>query len=66
MAQGTYSGYTAVLDLFETLGGKFYFPPEVTTTQIGEVTLSFSDYDQGQMAYSIDEENLQGEFPLIR
>ena len=65
-AQGNYSGNTAVLDLFETLGGKFDDPQEVTFTPIGEVTLSFSDCGQGQMTYSFDEEGLQGEFPLLR
>jgi N-acetylneuraminic acid mutarotase len=65
-AQGNYSGNKAVLDLFETLGGKFDDPQEVTTTQVGEVTLSFSDCEQGQMTYSFDEEELQGEFPLIK
>jgi len=65
-AQGNYSGNTAELDLFETLGGKFDDPQMVTTTRIGEVILSFSDCDQGLMAYSFDEEELQGEFPLLR
>ena len=65
-AQGNYSGDTAVLDLFETLGGKFDDPQEVTTTQVGEVMLSFSDCDMGLMSYLFDEEELQGEFPLIR
>ena len=65
-AQGNYSGDTAVLDLFETLGGKFDDPQEVTTTQVGEVTLSFSDCEQGQMTYSFDEGDLQGESPMIR
>jgi hypothetical protein len=65
-AQGNYSGNTAVLDLFETLGGRFDDPQGVTTTQIGEVTLSFSDCDEGQMTYSFDGEGLLGEFPLLR
>ena len=65
-AQGNYTGNTAVLDLFETLGGKFDDPKEVTTTRVGEVTLSFSDCEQGQMTYSLDEEGLQGTFPLLR
>jgi len=65
-AEGNYSGNTAVLDLYETLGGKFDDPQEVTNTPIGEVTLSFTDCGQGQMTYSLDEEELQGEFPLIR
>ena len=65
-AQGNYSGDTAVLDLFETLGGKFDDPQDVTTTQVGEVTLTFSDCDMGMMSYSFDAEELEGEFPLIR
>jgi hypothetical protein len=65
-AQGNYSGDTAVLDLFETFGGKFDDPQEVTTTQVGEVILSFSDCEQGQMTYLFDNEELQGEFPLMR
>jgi len=67
-AQGNYSGNTAELDLWETLGGKFDDPQEVTRTQIGEVTLSFNDCEQGLMSYSIDidEEELLGEFPLNR
>jgi hypothetical protein len=65
-AQGNYSGNTAELDLWETLGGKFDDPQEVTRTRIGEVTLSFSDCEQGLMSYSFDEEELLGEFPLNR
>ncbi len=65
-AQGNYSGDTAVLDLYETLGGIFDDPREVTTTRVGEVSLRFSDCNQGQMTYSIDGKGLQGEFPLNR
>jgi hypothetical protein len=65
-AQGKYSGKTAQLDLFETLGGRFDDPQAVTTNLIGEVSLSFSDCGQGQMTYSMVGEALQGEFPLQR
>jgi len=65
-AQGNYSGSTAELDLFESLGGQFDDPQAVTTTRIGEVTLFFNDCGNGQMAYSLDEEGLQGIFPLLR
>ena len=65
-AQGNYTGNTAELALFETLGGKFDDPEAVTTAQVGEVTLSFSDCGQGQMSYLFEAEDLQGEFPLAR
>jgi hypothetical protein len=65
-AQGNYSGNTARLDLFESLGGHFNDPVEVTTAKVGEVTLTFDDCGHGNMTYSFDEEALQGEFPLLR
>ena len=65
-AQGNYSGNTATLDLFETRGGKFDNPQEVTTSQVGEVTLIFDDCNQGQMFYSFDADGRQGQFPLKR
>ncbi len=64
-AQGHYSGNTAILDLFETLGGIFDDPQAVTTTQVGEVTLIFDDCDQGQMFYRFDD-GRQGQIPLQR
>ena len=65
-AQGNYSGNKAELDLFETLGGQFNDPQAVTTTRIGHVSLSFSECGLGEMAYKLDEERLQGSFPLNR
>jgi hypothetical protein len=65
-AQGSYSGNSATLDLYETVGGKFDAVQAVTSTLIGKVTLSFSSCSEGTMTYTIDDENLQGEFPLIR
>jgi len=65
-AQGNYDGNVAELALFETLGGLFDDPQDVTTTQVGEVNLSFNDCDEGLMAYSFDEEGPQGEVPLLR
>ncbi len=65
-ALGNYSGDTAVLDLHETLGGKFDDPQAVSTNKIGEVTVNFSDCEQGLMSYSIPAENLHGSFPMQR
>ena len=65
-AQGNYDGNTAVLELFETLGGAFDATQEVTTTKVGEVTVTFTDCELGQMVYRIDTEGLQGIVPLQR
>ncbi len=65
-ALGKYSGDSAVLDLYETLDGKFDDPKAITTNKIGEVTVSFSNCEQGQMAYDIPAENLHGVFPMQR
>jgi hypothetical protein len=65
-AQGNYSGSTADLLVYETLGGRFDDPQEVTTDPVGEATLSFTDCGLGQMSYVIDTWDLQGEFSLQR
>lgn len=64
-AQGNYSGNTANLDLFQTLGGKFDDPQAVSTTQVGSASVSFNDCSQGQMAYNFDD-GRQGQFPMRR
>lgn len=65
-AQGNYSGNTAELILHETLGGRFDDPQETDTNPVGTVTVSFTDCEQGQMAYSIDTDGRQGTIPLQR
>ena len=65
-AQGNYSGNTAELVLYETLGGLFDDPEETSTNPVGEVTVSFTDCEQGQMVYSIDTDGRQGTIPLQR
>jgi hypothetical protein len=65
-AQGNYSGNTAVLDLYETLGGKFRDPRKVTTTKVGTVMLEFDDCQNGAMSYQFDAGGPTGEFPLVR
>ena len=65
-AQGNYSGSTAELILYETLGGQFDAPQEVSINPVGEVTLSFTDCVQGQMVYRIDTDGRRGTIPLQR
>lgn len=65
-AQGEYAGDTAMLDLHESLGGQFDDPQAVTTAAVGQVTLTFADCASGQLAYRIDGEELEGDFPITR
>jgi hypothetical protein len=65
-AQGNYSGDTADLLVYESLGGKFDDPQEVSADPVGKATLSFSDCGTGQLDYTIDTWDLQGSFPLQR
>jgi len=65
-AQGKYSGGTAQLVLYETLGGRFDDPQPVSYTTIGEITLNFYDCNTAEMIYSFDNEGLEGTIPLTR
>jgi hypothetical protein len=65
-AQGNYSGSTAELILYETLGGQFDDPKETSTNPVGTVTLSFTDCEHGRMVYNIDTDGRHGTVPLER
>ena len=64
-AQGNYSSNTANLDLYEILGGKFDDPQEVTTTQVGNATVTFDDCARGEMSYDFDD-GRQGQIAMQR
>lgn len=65
-AAGNYSGSQADLILYESVGGRFDHPQAVTTTPVGDVTLTFSDCDRGTMTYRFDDGAPEGSFPIIR
>jgi polyhydroxybutyrate depolymerase len=65
-AQGNYSGNTADLIVYETLGGQFDDPQEVSTDPVGVASLSFSECGLGQMSYSIETWDVEGSFPMQR
>jgi cysteine-rich repeat protein len=65
-AQGNYSGDTAVLELYEILGGRFDNPQDVSVEPIGEVSLRFSSCDLAEMEFVIGGEGLQGTISLQR
>ena len=65
-AQGNYSGNTADLIVYETLGGRFDDPQAVSTNPVGAVTLSFTGCGLGELDYTIVTWELEGTFPLQR
>jgi hypothetical protein len=66
-AQGTYDGNTAILPVYETLGGQFDDPAEVDPpVLVGSIELTFEDCTSGQASYSIDSWGVTGSFPLSR
>jgi cyclophilin family peptidyl-prolyl cis-trans isomerase len=65
-AQGSYSGDAADLLVYETLGGEFDDPQDVTTEAVGQATLRFSDCANGELSYVLDHWGLQGVIPLER
>jgi len=65
-AQGNYSGNTAELLVYETLGGRFDDPQKTSTEPVGQATLRFRSCSLGQMSYTIDSWGLKGSFPLHR
>jgi beta-glucanase (GH16 family) len=65
-AQGHYVGDTAVLELHETLGGRFDNPQAVETVRVGEAVLSFDDCEAGIMYYRFDDDSREGAIPLER
>jgi len=65
-AQGNYSGESAVLPVYETLGGKFDDPQAVNSTAIGSLELTFTDCANGTADYTIDTWGVTGSFPLTR
>jgi hypothetical protein len=65
-AQGNYTGSTAELVLYETLGGQFDDPQGASTLPVGNVHLSFTNCAAGRLRYTVDTWGLQGSFPISR
>jgi Tol biopolymer transport system component len=65
-AQGRYSGATADLPLYETLGGQFDGPRETSTVSVGRIGLTFSDCNQALFGYEIDADGRDNAMSLQR
>lgn len=68
-AQGTFSGDTAVLDIFETSGGVFDAAEPVATTDptpVGSMVITWSDCNAAELVYDLPDQGLTGTIPLQR
>lgn len=65
-AQGNFEGNSATLVLYETLGGRFDNPQEVSTAPVGTMNLTFADCESGTLNYTIDTWGNQGSFAISR
>lgn len=66
-AQGSYTGNTAVLDLYMTSGGIFDSGnPDPTTVKDGTITLEFSGCNAGSVTYDIPSIDRQDVVPIER
>ncbi len=65
-ASGVYAGNPAVLPLYVTSGGLFDNGKPVTTTQVGTMSVNFTDCSNATVTYNIPAENLTATIPISR
>ena len=51
---------------FETTGGSFDDPQEPSTTQVGTMSLDFTDCSNAQLTYSLPAESAAGDIAITR
>ena len=64
--QGTYSGDTAELVVYETSGGRFDDSKETETVKVGTASIDFTDCNNAQSSYLLPDEGKEGEIDLTR
>ena len=65
-AQGSFEGSITELDVFETTGGSFDDPQSPSTTQVGTMSLDFTDCANAQLIYSLTDDGLEGDIAITR
>jgi len=66
-ASGNYeNGIANEIPMFQTSGGIFDNPKEVSSIQVGTMTLDFSDCNTAIVTYNFTDPVLSGEFPIQR
>lgn len=63
--QVTSTSASAIIPIYETLGGQFDAATPTTTTAVGEATLRFEDCNRGNLTYSFTD-GRRGVIPLTR
>ena len=64
--QGTYSGDTAELVVYETTGGSFDDPQAPGTTKVGTMSVDFTDCSNAQLSYSLPADPAEGDIAVTR
>jgi hypothetical protein len=65
-AQGDFTGSTAAIDVYETIGGRFDDPQAVDVGKVGTMTIDFSDCSNAQLAYSLMDDDVEGDMEISR
>ena len=65
-AQGNYEGSSAAIDVYETTGGSFDDPQEVSTDKVGTMTIDFQDCSNALLTYSFTDEGLDNSVVISR
>ena len=65
-AQGSFEGSIAEIDVFETTGGSFDDPQATSTTNVGTMSLDFTDCSNAQLSYSLPANGAEGDLAITR
>ena len=65
-AQGNFTGSTAEIDLYETIGGRFDDPKAVSSDKVGTMSLDFTDCSNALLAYSLPANGVEGDMAITR
>jgi hypothetical protein len=65
-AEGHIEGSRADLVIHDTQGGSFDDPQPAESVQVGTMSIEFSDCNNAQLSYSLDEEQMAGNLAITR
>ena len=65
-AQGSFEGSIAEIDVFESTGGSFDDPQVPSTTNVGTMSLDFTDCSNALLTYSLTDNGAEGDIDITR